>query len=158
MALQYTTEALVQSELDGIKITADAVKSKITTDELTEFITQEENTLNAAIGAKYQVPIVVGVSPIAHSIMRTIATYLSAYRVLKIVDPEKAEGNVLSEDGKTTVKRVNLRQLAEKMIEKIKTGALFLEDADQVSDQVASFQTKNVVETNQFSTARTDLW
>lgn len=155
---QYTTEDLVQSELDGIKITADAVKSKVTTAELTEFIVQEENTLNAAIGAKYQVPIVVGDSPNAHSTMRTIATYLVAYRVLKIVDPEKAEGNVLTEDGKTTVKRVNLRQLAEKLIEKIKSGALFLDDADQVSDQVASFQTKNVVETNQFSTARTDQW
>ena len=90
---RYTSIALVEAELEEIEFTAD---TKVTADNVTEFIDQEEAVVDAGIAAKYITPVPAS-KVISIALLRQIATFLVGYRVLKIIKPQEADGFVIDQ-------------------------------------------------------------
>lgn len=75
--MAYTTLAAVQDEFKSLVFSASSTP---TTTQVTEFIVQEEATLDARISKRYTVPVTAGTG--ALSIMKRLATLLVKARIL----------------------------------------------------------------------------
>lgn len=148
--MAYTTEALVKAEFREISIGASTL---VTSSDVTEFISQADAEVNAAVAVKYEVPIDATEHPYSFPLVRQASTWLVAHRVgqilqiKSIVEQVNQEGAVIS-----------LRDRAEKMLEAIRSGKLILSDADPSTTEVgvSDYNSANAVsplfdvETEQF--------
>ncbi len=98
--------------------TTSAVKS----DEVDEFIAQEQSKLDARLSQKYSdLPIVSTTHADAYRIVRTILTYYVTQRVKDILQVKNADDKV-TQDTRAT----NLRLIADQMVKDIVNGDLIL--------------------------------
>lgn len=138
--MSYATATDVQSEFKNLKL--DGVSS-VTTDEVTEFIEQEEAVINATISNRYEVPI-TGTE--ALSVLKNITIHYTAYRVAKILNlrkdmpiPEKFVAQALNEG--------NAFKQAQKLLFEIRDGKIILKDAAALSTTqgIESYNAKNSI-------------
>jgi hypothetical protein len=132
----YTSVAAVQAEFKDITFSAS---TKVTTDDVTEFILQEEYALEGEVAQVYEIPV-TGTRALA--IMKLMATLLVKARILDIL-PVKT-GNETTEQGGPGDK---LRERVNAMLEKIKKKELILTDGtlEESSGGIRSYTSDNVV-------------
>lgn len=131
--MAYTSAALVQAEFKSITFSATTA---ITSDDVTEFIAQEEALLDAKVSKKYSTPITAPAA--ALSVMKMIATLYVKARILDILAVKT--GDQKTEQG---VSGASLREKADKLVEGIVDGSIKLstaslaEGTDGVQDYVS---------------------
>lgn len=76
--MSYADQTEIEAEFKGIVI---ASGSAVTPANIVEWCTQASNYIDARIGLRYRVPVLVGTSPIGFNILRMICTFLVAERV-----------------------------------------------------------------------------
>lgn len=139
--MSYVTFTEIASEFKNLTF---GVSGAVTSDEVVEFIEQEEALVNASVSVRYEVPV-VGVESI--KILKRIVSSFVAYRVAKILNlkkdvtiPEKFVAQVLNEG--------SFYALASKQLESIRIGTLILPDAVTIStgQGVSSYNAINNVE------------
>lgn len=115
--MAYSLEADIQSEFKDIDF-ADA-DSKVTSAEVTAFITQADAFIDSKVGLRYDTPV-TGVESL--KILKTISIWLVADRVSKVL---RIKSNV----PETETAEKSLRDMALEMLEDISKGLLLLSDA-----------------------------
>lgn len=132
--MAYAVYTDVQSEFKKLTFDADSV---ISSSEVTEWITQSENYINAKIGLKYSVPVSATDSPQSVSILKMVSIWLVADRIKEILTVRT--GNSATEQ--TSDVKITYRDKAEKMLKDIVGGILPLPDATlgSTSDGVKSY-------------------
>ncbi len=133
----YTTVAAVQSEFKGVTFAAGTA---VTTDDVDEFIIQEEFSLEGELSTVYNVPI-TGSQSI--SIMKRMSTLMVKARIMDIL-PVKT--------GKSEVDQGNpadgLRKIVSDMLEKLREKKMLLPDATlkESSGGVKSYTSENEID------------
>lgn len=118
--MAYATFGDVASEYKDIAFTST---TKVTDTEVSEFITQTENRINAEISNRYSVPVASGT--MAASILKTISIWLVKCRINSILSVKSPVDSTKQEpDGKTICEK------AEDMLKAIVLGTLGLPDAE----------------------------
>lgn len=118
--MAYATFTDVASEYKEIAFTST---TKVTDSEVTEFITQTENAVNAAISNRYSVPVSAGT--MAASILKTVTIWLVKCRINSILSVKSPVDTAKQEpDGKTICEK------AEEMLKDIVSGKMPLPDAE----------------------------
>ena len=139
--MAYVTSAEIASEFKNLSF---GTNNAVTSDEVDEFISQEEGVINLVISNRYEVPV-TGAESV--KILKRITSAFVAYRVAKILDlkkdvpiPEKLVAQDLS-DGAFYL-------TAKKQLDNIRDGKIVLQDAEAKSlgQGVESYNKTNVVD------------
>lgn len=146
--MSYAVFADVQSEFKNIKFTST---TKVTDTEVTGFLAQAEQEINATIGTKYALPI-----PLAATnsllFLKSIEISIVADRVSKILEVKSSSQKVDQDDksGRATI-------WGREMLRKIQDGRVILLDdaSDQLitattADGVSSFNTDDAAFEHEF--------
>jgi hypothetical protein len=139
--MAYVTAALIQAEFKSLDVAAAAV---ITSAKVTEFIAQEEATLNGMVGTVYSCPVVEATSPLSFAIMKMLATLMIKARVEDILRV-KTGGKTPDQGGEA--ENPNYKKAME-LIKKITDREMLLPDGTLAvsSGGVRSYTAENEVE------------
>ena len=118
--MEYATALLVQKEFKSLQFSASGL-AETTVDE---WIIEESEYINARIALKYQVPILVGTSPLSFKVLQQICIWLVTKRI-----QETLEVKTTVPEGQQIVVGGDKRTLAEARLDKILDGTLVLTDA-----------------------------
>jgi hypothetical protein len=133
----YTTAAAIQAEFKSLTFSGTTA---VTSDDVTEFIAQEEAALDGRLAKKYVVPI-TGTE--ALKVAKMLSTLYVKARIMDILavktgDPKADQGSTGS----------SLRKRADEMVKQIVDGSFKLTDATSAesTDGVADYVSGNLDE------------
>lgn len=138
--MAYCTVAQVASMFKNVEFGA---KSLITEAEVTEFIEESDELIDAYVAQQYTVPIVSGTSPKAFKLMRRLSRMLTAHRVQGILET-KNQTPELSQDTQGR----SLEDLAMGVLKQIAAAKVSLSDATPQSSGggISSYNVDNEIE------------
>lgn len=119
--MAYCTKDDIESEFKSIDF--DASGAVVSATEVTEFITQTEDFINASISDRYSVPVTSGT--MAASILKTVAIWMVKCRINAILSVKSPVDATKQEpEGKSICEK------ADQMLKDIASGKLALPDAE----------------------------
>ncbi len=124
--MAYATNAQVASEFKSITFSSS---STVTNTEVDRFIDEADAEINSVISGKYVVPIVQVDSPESFKIVRMISIWLVADRVRQIMQVKPISFSNVEQGTRPS----NSAAAARKLLEKIRTGGIELDDAELAS-------------------------
>lgn len=136
----YSIVADVQSEFKDITFGANG---KVTSTEVTEFITQADEEINSYINNRYAIPVSSSISPLASKLVKQLSIWLVTDRISKIL-------KVKSETEKVDQQQnpASLRTRAVKILERLRKADQDLVDGEQKNTTLGinSFTESNAIE------------
>jgi len=136
--MAYSTPTLISSEFKSITFSAT---TKVTEDEVTQFIVEADAYIDARIGLIYTTPVTLAASPKSMEVLKTISIGLVAQRIAKIMELKST-----SPQGDQAIP-VDLAIQARANLEMIVKRELLLSDAVSISSVqgVKSYSSSNTV-------------
>jgi hypothetical protein len=136
----YCTNAEAIAEFNGLTVSASG--TVVTTDLLTEWITQESNYIDGRIATRYTVPVTAGAA--ALSILKRICIFRVSQRIKSKTEVKSA---VEQKDSESKYSK-NYVETPNDDLDKIVKGLLLLKDAGEQSTEqgVSSFNVSQGVE------------
>ena len=144
----YATPDNIASEFKDITF---STTTKVTTAEVTAFLTQADQEINATIGVKYKAPIIEGTHPEAFDLLKSIAISIVAARVSDILKV-KTPGPAIDQDSKGEKREI----WGRKMLSKLAKGTMLLLDSD--GNQIPGATTHDGVRSFNVNSDVKNLW
>jgi len=138
--MAYAAYGDIESEFKNLEF---STSKALTPAEVTEFISQEEGVINAAVSTRYDTPV-TGTEAV--KVLKNISIAIVACRVAKILNLKKdipiPAGMIPQQLNEGWACRK-----AEKLLEKIQSGKVVLDDAEAVSSGqgVSSYNSDNSI-------------
>ena len=156
--MSYCEVADVEARFKNLNFTAT---TQVTLDQVTEWIDDNTNYINAKIRTRYSTPVTVDDQPEAFSILKKICTLLTAAEVEEVLRDSQplAKGSDSKNGSKVESRATRWRKQADKDLEAIEKGDLVLYETS--SSTTTRFYNSNVANDRKpvFScTEKRDLW